>query len=651
MNNTTRKKRYAALWGVLLSALLCACGPFGGAYRKQLEQGRLQLERGQYEAAAASYSGAVERNARGADAYEGRGNAYAALADRAKAYSPEQNSYRRAALLDYKKACELDDSAQRKQTLINYYLRLGDEALRAVQDESAPTQAYGYEIANSYYQAALELNRLNGAAYGKIVALLLAQDKSDEASEFLEKGFAVTSDPALTRELEALRAQIAEREEQARRADALRILQSMPYYGNPDECRMSAAQAAACAKLLSDGINGKFYGFSGYGKPLYNKTVCWDEPYPVLGYGSYETDRAKVILADLAGNGVPYLCLFSTLVENNSFEIYGWVDGAMKLAAGEESWGGHQDGTLIEVLDGTVALVETVTTANNTHSGQTFRFREGGAIVTESWYEARENGQAVVRVTRDGAQLTYERGEWDNRPATVSPEERELPYTSFADVLLGACPLRDMVSALNAWAGIVSNGTVETGETPPEHSERHRVAAAMLHKLFVLDHLSLDTDTRLCYVRLVDFNGDGLDELLAAFSGAYQSESGTNCQFALYEWKDGALVEHPGGNRLNELRLARQKNSSNKGVLGIENRGTLTRYAYTFLNGAEEFQADNVKRIYEVIKNGQPAGIAESEFTVLQGQYETLERVVDFSQLSEDRNYERVVTTLYNMRG
>ncbi|MBR4544971.1 MAG: tetratricopeptide repeat protein [Oscillibacter sp.] len=641
-----RKRQYCILWAALLCVLLCACGD---GYRKQLEQGRLQIARGQFEAAVATYSDVIDKTSRNADAYEGRGNAYAALADRAKSYGTEQNSYRRAALMDYKKACELDGGAEYTRTLVNYYLRLGDEALSATQDDAALTHAYSYEIADSYYRAAIDLDSTSGAAYSKMVALLLAEGKSGEAAALLEKALAVAREPAFVRELEALSAQIAQQDEQARRADALRLLRSVPYYGDPEACRMSAAQAVACAKLLSDGVRGKFYGFSGYGKPLYDKPVFWDEPYPVLGYGSYETDRGRVMLADLAGDGVPYLCLFSTMTENNSFEIYGWVDGQMKLAAGEESWGGQQNGTLTELPDGSVVLVEAVTMSGRTHSGQTFRFRDGGAFVAESWYEARENGEAVVRVTRDNTQLTYPRGQWE--PVSgVSPENREAPYTSFADTLPGACPLRDMVSYLNDWAAAVSDGAAEYVEVPPEHTERHRMATAMLRQLFALDHASMDANTRLCYVRLFDCNGDGADELFAAFSGAYHAQNGAECQFVLYEWRDGELREHPGGTRFNELYLARRRADNARGVLGTETRGMLTRYGYTFLNGTEEFQADSTKNQYEVLKGGQAAAIAESEYVVLKGQYETLERLVDFRQLSEDRNYERVVTSLYNMR-
>ncbi|MBQ9618081.1 MAG: hypothetical protein IJR48_06910 [Oscillibacter sp.] len=641
-----RKQIYRVLWALCLCALLSACGD---GYRRQLEEAHLQMERGQYEAAVSTYSAILDKNARRASAYTGRGNAYAALAAHAKPYSTEQNAYQRAALLDYKKACELDSGPEAKRTLVNYYLRLGDEALSAARDDGAMSDAYSHEIANSYYQAALDLDPSSGAAYGRIVSLLLAEDKSDEASQLLQRALVVAREASLIRELETLRDQLDESAEQSRHADALEILWSAPYYGDRENCRMTAAQAVAYAKLLSDGIRGKFYGFSGYGKPLYEKPVFWDEPYAVLGYGSYETNRARAILADLAGDGVPYLCLFSTLVDGNSFEIYGWVEGEAKLAAGEEAWGGQQSGTLTELPDGTVALVETATSANHTHSGQTFRFREGGAVVTESWYEARENGANVVRVTSDGVQSTYPRGQWEPT-AGVSPEYREAPYASFSDTLYEACPLRDMVSHLDAWAAAVSDGAAERVSTPPEHSDRHRMSTAMLHKLFVLDHLSMDTDTRLCYVRLLDLNGDGADELFAAFSGAYRAENGAECQFALYEWRDGALSEYPGGTGFDELRLARRRADNARGVVGIETREMLTRYAYTFLNGGEEFQADSTKNQYEILKNGQPAAIAESEYAVLKAQYETLDRLVDFQRLSEDRNYERVVASLYNMR-
>ncbi|MBR4211372.1 MAG: tetratricopeptide repeat protein [Oscillibacter sp.] len=637
-----RKQICRVLWALCLCALLSACGD---GCRRQLEEAHLQMERGQYDAAVSTYSAILAKNARRAAAYTGRGNAYAALADSARPYSTEQNSYHRAALLDYKKACELDTSPEAKRTLVNYYLRLGDEAL----DDGAMTDAYSHEIANSYYQAALDLDPSSGAAYGRMVSLLLAEDKPDEASQLLQRALVVAREASLVRELEALRDRLDESAEQARRADALEVLVNAPYYGDRERCRMSAAQAVAYAKLLSDGIRGKFYGFSGYGKPLYEKPVFWDEPYAVLGYGSYETDRGRVILADLAGDGVPYLCLFSTLVGGDSFEIYGWAEGEAKLAAGEEAWGGQQSGTLTELSDGTVALVETSTSANRTHSGQTFRFREGGASVTESWYEARENGETVVRVTRDGEQLTYPRSQWESATG-VSPENRDVSYAPFAETVSEACPLRDMVSYLNDWAQAVSDGASEHVEVPPEHSDRHRMATAMLRKLFALDHLSMDADTRLCYVRLMDLNGDGADELFAAFSGTYRAENGAECQFALYEWRNGALSEHPGGTRFDELRLARRKADNARGVLGMETRGMLSRYAYTFLNGSEEFQADTTKNQYEILKNGQPAGIAESEYAVLKAQYETLERLVDFRQLGEDRNYERVVTSLYNLR-
>ena len=633
------------LCAAALALTLCACG---GAYRKEIEQGRLQLQRGQYEAAVATYSAAAERDSRRPDAYSGRGDAYAALADRAQPYSVEQTAYRRAALLDYRKAYELDKSALRTKALTDYYLRLGDEALSAAPDAEAP--ALGYEIAESYYQAALDLDNLNGDAYGKMVSLLLLQDKSDDAEALLRKALAVTSDPALTRLLEDLNAQVSDKEAQARRADALLVLASTPYYGNPEKCRMSAEQALACAQLLSDGLKGKFYGFSGYGKPLYDRPVYWDEPYPVVGYGSYETDRGKAILADLAGDGVPYLCLFSTLTADNSFEIYGWRDGEMKLTVGEESWGGQQSGVLKELADGAIVFAETMTTANRVHGGQTFRFRDGGAVVTESWYEAREDGEIVVRVTRNGEQSTYPRNQWETFYVGMAPEDRTVSFASLSDAISAACPLRDMITRLNEWASAISGGAAEPVELPPEPSERRRMASAMLRKLFALDHLAIGADTRLSYVRLADCNGDGIDELIAALSGTYQSESGAECQFALYEWKDGALVEHPGGSNFNELRMARDKNSGAKGVVGIERRETLTRYAYTFLNGGEEFQADSAENRYEIIKRGLAAAIAESEYAVLTGQYETLERLVDFSQLNGDRNYEKVVSSLYNMR-
>ena len=649
MNNTTGKKLCAALCAVLLSATLCACDPFG-AYRKQLEQGRAQMQRGQYEAAVSAYTIAAEKNPRRADAYSGRADAYAALADNAKLYSTERSSYRRAALLDYKKAVELDNGELRRDALLNYYLRLGDEALAAAQDAAALTDAYSYDIAAGYYQSAMELDRANAAPYGRMVALLLAQDKTEDAAALLQRAMVLSNDPSLQRQLEALNGQIEEREENARRADALRVLRSVPYYGDPERCRMSAGQAVACAKLISDGLKGKFYGYTGYGKPLYDKPVYWDEPYPVVGYGSYETDRGGAILADLSGNGVPYLCLFSTLTDGNSFEIYGWLNGEMKLTAGEESWGGQQNGALTELADGSVVLVETVSMGGAAYSGQTFRFRDGAAMVTESWYEAREDGERVVRVSRDGVTLTYPRDQWEGGADGVAPERREASYPPLADVIAGACPLRDMISYLDAWAQAVSAGEAESVAPPPEYPVVHRMATAMLHQLFVLDHLAIDDGTRLCYVRLADCNGDGMDELIAAFSGAYRTADGFDCQFAIYQWRDGVLTEIPGGNRFNELWLARRKNTTSRGVLGLEVNGTLTRYAYTFLDGAEEFQADAVARKYAVIKNGQSAGIAESEYAALAGQYDTIERLVDFGQTGTDRNYERVVSSLYNMR-
>ena len=109
----------------------------------------------------------------------------------------------------------------------------------------------------------------------------------------------------------------------------------MPYYGDTANCKMTAEQATAYAQLIADGLAGDFSFRGGYDENNFD-ILTWSEPFQVFDFDmgeKVEVDMFNIMLGDFAGDGVPYLYLYSTnnRVDNQSYEIYGWADNTVKL--------------------------------------------------------------------------------------------------------------------------------------------------------------------------------------------------------------------------------------------------------------------------------------------------------------------------------
>lgn len=159
-------------------------------------------------------------------------------------------------------------------------------------------------------------------------------------------------------------------------AEAQKLLERIPYYGNPNQCTMTAEQARAYIQLLKDGITGEMPIPPGYSNVL-SQTVYWDQPFRVQGYGGeYLTDRNAVMLGDFAKDGNPFIYLASSRVDS-SFEVYGWTNRTIKLAANQECYGGREQAWLFEDNDGTVKMYDYGSMGAGTYGETVFSFSDG----------------------------------------------------------------------------------------------------------------------------------------------------------------------------------------------------------------------------------------------------------------------------------
>lgn len=165
-------------------------------------------------------------------------------------------------------------------------------------------------------------------------------------------------------------------------AEAKKLLDRMPYYGDPNKCTMSTEQARAYIQLLKDGVAGEMPIPPGYSDVLLTRTIYWDQPFRAQGYsGEYLTDRNAVMLGDFANDGNPFMYLASSRVDS-SFEIYGWTNHTVRLAANEEGYRGRFSGCLFEDNDGTVKMYEYSSMGAGTY-GETISSFSNGKMETK----------------------------------------------------------------------------------------------------------------------------------------------------------------------------------------------------------------------------------------------------------------------------
>lgn len=313
-----------------------------------------------------------------------------------------------------------------------------------------------------------------------------------------------------------------EKQDQARQA-ALQVLEGIPYDGDVSRCRMTAEQAQAFAQIIADGISGKIAPFDEYGSPEV-QLVFWEEPYPVWGYGgTYETDRAQVYLADLAGDGVPYLVVSSSLLDSESFEIYGWKDGKASRITGAECYGGRQSVELWKGSDGKYYISSGGSGGAAYHLSEDYVFTNGAMELAYSWEEEYLN-DGRVRLVENGVERIYTLEEYEALPSSSPLPERASEGSNTVE----SCTLREMLDGLNQYGELVSEGEVRAVSIP-ERTEAQQAAQAMLEALAELQ--SGDSYIEILQTKLVDLDGNGWKELFVLTIGG-----GT-----LYFWQDGAL--------------------------------------------------------------------------------------------------------------
>ncbi len=310
-----------------------------------------------------------------------------------------------------------------------------------------------HEMAESCYISALEIDIASVETRLQFASFLESRERLEEAIKILEDGLPYSNDAALSERAEEIKLNIRRLEEEARRVSATRILAAAPYYGDYHQCHMTSETALAYAKLISDGLTGKFKGFSGYGQPLYDYPVYWDEAYPVIGYGSYETNRALAFLGDFGADGQPCLIIISALVSYGSFEIYGRTDeNQVALLTGEESYGSSRPGRLIEREDGTVILEKILVNRDDFQSGETWRFNNGAGEASQVWEEVWDAESGMISVTRNGTMMEYTREQWEARRNSEESASNQRGWAALSHIISKACPLRDMMRYLNAYA-------------------------------------------------------------------------------------------------------------------------------------------------------------------------------------------------------
>lgn len=249
-------------------------------------------------------------------------------------------------------------------------------------------------------------------------------------------------------------------------AEAQKLLERIPYYGDPNQCTMTAEQARAYIQLLKDGIAGEMPIPPGYSNVL-SRTIYWDQPFRIQGYGGeYLTDRNAVMLGDFARDGNPFIYLASSYVDS-SFEVYGWTNHTIKLAANQECYRGRVQACLFEDNDGTVKMYEYGSMGAGTGDDTILSF-SNGAIGTKYYlltdyhsYTYEENGQLYTYKENDQTmdftaekeafisqkrQLAFNRIEHDNHI-------HQLSTPCFYQIK--QCSIAEMISYLEQYANLL----------------------------------------------------------------------------------------------------------------------------------------------------------------------------------------------------
>ena len=238
-------------------------------------------------------------------------------------------------------------------------------------------------------------------------------------------------------------------------------LGEMPYYGDTSKCAMTAEQATAFAQLIADGLAGDFSFRGGYYKDY--SILTWGEPFyaTTVNLDNVLIDKLGVILADFAGDGIPYLYLYNN-AENyweNYWEIYGWKGNKAELTF-EKVLNTYTLYDLYEDEEGQIKLSEE-SPMSMSHCISRYSFGNGTMeeIYTYSEDVLEDGNTHVMENGVETAVYTPEEYSQYNTPFLgdyVENHNHTLPYTCLYD--MPPCTLEEMVNYLNVYATAMSDG-------------------------------------------------------------------------------------------------------------------------------------------------------------------------------------------------
>ncbi len=324
-----------------------------------------------------------------------------------------------------------------------------------------------------------------------------------------------------------------EEEEETDTKEALReVLEGISYYGDRSQCVMTGEQAAAYAKLIADGMAGKVKAPEAPGCEAVLETVFWDKPYEVRNIwgDTYQTDRRNILLADLAGDGNPYLFVYSSLVVG-SFEVYGWDGNAVGLVANWEGNDGRSRAYLLEDVDGKVKMFETGSSGADDTTVEIRSFADGTAEISYTLtlrgegdsLHCIENGVDTVYPYNDAdaakEKMKKANPEWWGEDSLTAPE-----IWFYGEMQPNS--LSEMLDGLNGYTAVFGYDAVLPQQGSGEAPEGQDTASGNTSPwLIEMDNCIIDVDLTACVPaeRLEEIRQNAYGDVLKqAVSGFYK---------------------------------------------------------------------------------------------------------------------------------
>lgn len=418
----------------------------------------------------------------------------------------------------------------------------------------------------------------------------------------------------------------------------------MPYYGDTANCKMTAEQATAYAQLIADGLAGDFSFRDGYNKDDVD-ILTWGQPFQAYDIDmgkKVEVDRFNVMLTDFAGDGVPYLYIYSS-TNKDSYEIYGWTDNIVNLVVEADArprgsvyyiYEDENDYGKIKLtfeefwsMSGeTIFSFDTYSFANGATEIEAFRRTE--ELQGDNSWHIIENDVEIEVYTDDEYYAMREEREQEK------PHNHTLPYTCFYDMT--PCTLEEMVDYLNAYASAMSDGQsvpveikkvdivkhdgtgiTTKGEVPQEKVNSLEILRQYINGekeigidydvyAYIGDPGSVTVDSDGFYFGSTDLNNDGNQEFLISYKNIYTD-------IYLPSVSKDALIHSVKG-----VHKSDGTYMTNNGSVRMQVR--IYNYNGTDFSVIREFDIDNLSGEYyggTITENGVTREIGEEEFNVI----------------------------------